>query len=349
MRDMTPPKRSGSTAATTAVLVCLVGVAVALIRVAHLPGSTPILEASLVAVAIGAVAMTVIVPRRSRLLRAQTAGLVRQGSILRAAAYAAERLARPDGRTTGLHEALARFGEAAHVDRVYLYENREDPDLGLVMSIVDEWAAPGIPPTIGDPENHDYPYVDGFEHWERELRSGRAVEALLSEVGPIERADMEAEVVKATLAVPVSVGDDWWGFIGFDDATIERRWDDTEVDALMVAAGSIGAVLARERAVSEAMEAKDRFRVLVEHAPAVVYIDGLDDTASSLYMSPQIEALTGYSVEEWLADPDLWPKLLHPEDRDAALEGTARHNETGEPFKMDYRLRPRRPGGLDPR
>ncbi len=107
---------------------------------------------------------------------------------------------------------------------------------------------------------------------------------------------------------------------------------------MMVAAGTIGAALARERAVSEAMEAKDRFRVLVENAPAVVYIDGLDDTASSVYMSPQIEALTGYSAEEWLADPDLWPMLLHPEDRDAALEGTARHNGTGEPFKMDYRL-----------
>ena len=338
MRDILQPDRSGSTAATAAVLVCLVGVAVALILVARLPGSTPILEASLAAVAIGVVAMTVIVPKRSRLLRAQTAALVRHGSILRAAAFAAERLAGPAGRTTGLHEALACFREAADVDRVYLYENREDPKLGLVMSIAAESAAPAIPPTIDDPENQDYPYADGFEHWERELRSGRAVEAVLSEVGPIERADMEAEAVKATLAVPVFVGGAWWGFIGFDDVTVERRWDGTEVDALMVAAGTIGAALARERALSEAMEAKERFRVLVEHAPAVVYIDGLDDTASSVYMSPQIEAVTGYSVEEWLADPDLFPKLLHPEDRDAALEATARHNKTGEPFKMDYRL-----------
>ncbi len=338
MRDTVQPKRSGSTAATAAVLVCLVGIAVALIWVARLPGSSPILEASLVAVGIGVLAMTVIVPKRSHLLRAQTAALVRQGSILRAAAFAAERLAGPDGSTSGLHEALARFGETADVDRVYLYENRDDPRSGLVMSIVEEWAAPGIPPTIDDPENKNYPYADGFEHWERELRGGRAVEAVLSDVGPIERADMEAEAVKATLAVPVFVGEDWWGFIGFDDATVERRWDTTEVDALMVAAGTIGAALARERAVSEAMEAKDRFRVLVEHAPAVVYIDGLDDTASSVYMSPQIEALTGYSAQEWLADPDLWPKLLHPEDRDAALEATSRHNETGEPFKMDYRL-----------
>jgi diguanylate cyclase (GGDEF)-like protein/PAS domain S-box-containing protein len=341
MRDTVQPNRSGSTTAAIAVVICLVGTAVAVIRVARLPGSTPILEASLAAAALGVVAMAVIVPKRSRLLRAQTAALVRQGAILRAAALAAERLAGPDGRTTGLHEALARFGEAADVDRVYLYENRDDPELGLVMSIAEEWAAPGISSTIDDPENQNYAYADGFERWERELRSGRAVEAVLSKAGPAERADMVAEAVKATMAVPVFAGDEWWGFIGFDDALVERRWDSTEIDALMVAAGTIGAALGRERAVSEAMEAKDRFRVLVEHAPAVVYIDGLDETASSVYMSPQIEALTGYSPEEWQADPDLWPKLLHPDDREAALERTARHNETGEPFRMDYRLRTR--------
>jgi diguanylate cyclase (GGDEF)-like protein/PAS domain S-box-containing protein len=341
MPDTVEPDRSSSTTAAVAVLVCVVGTVVAAIRVAGLPGSTPILEASVAVVAIGVVGMILIVPKRSRLLHAQTAALVRQGAILRAAALAAEGLAGPDGPTTALHEALARFGEAADVDRVYLYENREDPELGLVMSIAEEWSAPGIASTLDDPENKDYPYADGFERWERQLRNGRALEAVLSEVGPIERADMEAEAVKATIAVPVFVGDAWWGFIGFDDATVERRWDSTEVDALMVAAGTIGAALARERAVSEAMEAKDRFRVLVEHAPAVVYIDGLDDTASSVYMSPQIEALTGYSPEEWQADPDLWPKLLHPDDCELALERTARHNETGEPFKMDYRLRTR--------
>ena len=130
MRDTVQPKRSGSTAATAAVLVCLVGIVVALIWVARLPGSSPILEGSLVAVGIGVLAMTVIVPKRSHLLRAQTAALVRQGSILRAAAFSAERLAGPDGSTSGLHEALARFGETADVDRVYLYENRDDPNGG---------------------------------------------------------------------------------------------------------------------------------------------------------------------------------------------------------------------------
>ncbi len=96
------------------------------------------------------------------------------------------------------------------------------------------------------------------------------------------------------------------------------------------------AVLRRQQ--EEIREHEKRFKLLVEQSPAVVYIDALDETASTLYISPRIEQLTGYSVREWREDPDLWPRLLHPEDRERALAATARHNETGEPFLMEYRL-----------
>ena len=69
-------------------------------------------------------------------------------------------------------------------------------------------------------------------------------------------------------------------------------------------------------------EHEQRFKLLVEQSPGVVYIDAIDDTASTLYISPRIEQLTGYAPREWRDDPDLWPKLLHPEDRERALELT---------------------------
>jgi diguanylate cyclase (GGDEF)-like protein/PAS domain S-box-containing protein len=95
------------------------------------------------------------------------------------------------------------------------------------------------------------------------------------------------------------------------------------------------------RAREEIRSHEQRFQLLVEQSPAVVYIDALDDTASTVYISPRIELLTGYGPREWREDPDLWPKLLHPEDREHALELTSRHNETGEPFVMEYRLETR--------
>ncbi|MGH3013156.1 MAG: putative bifunctional diguanylate cyclase/phosphodiesterase [Gaiellaceae bacterium] len=92
------------------------------------------------------------------------------------------------------------------------------------------------------------------------------------------------------------------------------------------------------RQVEELREHELRFKLLVEKSPAVVYIDALDESASTIYISPRIEQLTGYLPLEWRRDPDLWPRILHPEDRERALELTAHHNTTGEPFLMEYRM-----------
>ena len=77
---------------------------------------------------------------------------------------------------------------------------------------------------------------------------------------------------------------------------------------------------------------------LVEHIPAVTYIDALDQFSSAVYMSPQVESMLGFSPEEWLVDPQFFVKLLHPDDRERVLAENERTNESGEPFRMEYRL-----------
>jgi len=84
-------------------------------------------------------------------------------------------------------------------------------------------------------------------------------------------------------------------------------------------------------------EAEARFRTLVEHMPAVVHISALDETASTIYMSPQVEGLLGYAPEEWLADPELWVRVLHPDDRDEMLRLNQQH-ATGQPMSFEYRM-----------
>src|SRR5205085_3653574 len=39
-----------------------------------------------------------------------------------------------------------------------------------------------------------------------------------------------------------------------------------------------------------------------------------------------------------MAQPDLWTKVLHPDDRDRVLAESERTNSTGEPFDIEYRL-----------
>jgi diguanylate cyclase (GGDEF)-like protein/PAS domain S-box-containing protein len=94
----------------------------------------------------------------------------------------------------------------------------------------------------------------------------------------------------------------------------------------------------RVRADDAFRDAETRYRTLVEHLPLAVYIDRVDAASSNLYTSPQIEAMLGYSAEEWVADPSLFVELLHADDRDRVLAAHERTHATGEPLHAEYRL-----------
>ena len=63
-------------------------------------------------------------------------------------------------------------------------------------------------------------------------------------------------------------------------------------------------ISARKAAEQAVVQAEGRYRNLVEHLPAVVYIDEIDELATAHYVSPQYEHLTGYSPAHRLATPD---------------------------------------------
>jgi diguanylate cyclase (GGDEF)-like protein/PAS domain S-box-containing protein len=62
------------------------------------------------------------------------------------------------------------------------------------------------------------------------------------------------------------------------------------------------------------------FRRLVERVPVIVYTAELGENGRWRYVSPQVEEILGYRQEEFVRDPTLWARLLHPEDRHRALE-----------------------------
>ena len=94
----------------------------------------------------------------------------------------------------------------------------------------------------------------------------------------------------------------------------------------------------RKEAEIRLREAEERYRTLVEHIPAVTYTDPVDDPDTSLYTSPQIEELLGYTPEEWRTQK-LWPKRLHPDDRERVLAADERFEKGDkERFDEEYRL-----------
>jgi len=94
----------------------------------------------------------------------------------------------------------------------------------------------------------------------------------------------------------------------------------------------------RRRAEEELGKSEQRYRVLAEQIPAVAYVWSVDPSNdTSFYISPRIEQLLGYTVEEFQADPDFWISRLHPDDRQRVLATSMRSETTGEPFSIEYR------------
>jgi PAS domain S-box-containing protein/diguanylate cyclase (GGDEF)-like protein len=83
-------------------------------------------------------------------------------------------------------------------------------------------------------------------------------------------------------------------------------------------------------------EAEERYRSLVERIPAATFV--ADDRGAARFVSPQIEAQTGFTAEEWMGQPDLWFRRLHPEDLEPTREVWERSRASRDGFFAEYRL-----------
>lgn len=96
----------------------------------------------------------------------------------------------------------------------------------------------------------------------------------------------------------------------------------------------------QRRADERAELSEARYRALVENVPIVTYIDALGEHAphTSLYFSPQVTELLGYTPEELTRPEPLWPSLIHPEDRERVLAAAEEAERTKGPYDIEYRM-----------
>jgi PAS domain S-box-containing protein len=100
--------------------------------------------------------------------------------------------------------------------------------------------------------------------------------------------------------------------------------------------GFLSDITYRVRAEEELRAAEEKLRALVEQIPVAVYTQSPVDYAN-YYLSPQMVAISGYTIEEFRAE-GFWESILHPEDHDEVMAEARRTDETEEPFDMEYRM-----------
>jgi PAS domain S-box-containing protein len=90
--------------------------------------------------------------------------------------------------------------------------------------------------------------------------------------------------------------------------------------------------------VAEVLDAEAGYRTLVEQIHAVVFMAYLDKGIGEAYVSPQIESMLGFSQEEWLNDPVLWYRQVHPEDKERWSIEASQMFLSGQPLHSVYRV-----------
>ena len=125
------------------------------------------------------------------------------------------------------------------------------------------------------------------------------------------------------------------GWRWFEDEAIVVHSEDGEP---LYRQGVLRDVTAEELATRAQGEAEQRFRTMVEQLPMAVYIDQPDDTFTNVYISPQIEEILGYPVDQWVGNPEMFPAVLHPKDRDRVLAEQREWLGRGGEYRGEYRL-----------
>jgi PAS domain S-box-containing protein len=164
----------------------------------------------------------------------------------------------------------------------------------------------------------------GFWVWGASSAGYVGAEALSQSLSgnPVSTIDLALRIV---VGFVLTVG----GGILCDELSEERRRADEarelELDQLQRLVGRLG-------------EAEERYRVLVEQTPALLYIHMPNDEQTPVYIGPQIESIIGVSQEQYLADPHTWGNLVHPDDRQRTTTAYAEAVRLGGTYSDEYRL-----------
>ena len=150
-----------------------------------------------------------------------------------------------------------------------------------------------------------------------------------------ERALLEEGGYRTLLMLPLVSRGDSVGLLEIVDVA-DRVWNEHDLEFFRSLADIVGAAVHTALLNEQQREAENRYRSLVEHLPAVTYVD-VAGTGDPVYVSPQLQTLMGVPAEEWTSGPDGWVQRMHPDDLFAA-DRYRDAVEAGDSYSAEYRL-----------
>ena len=222
----------------------------------------------------------------------------------------------PDDLDDALNETIQALGSFLGVDRSYIFRFSNDRAL---MDNTHEWCAEGVEPQMAHLQGIP---TTRFPWGMAQIAADRTVcIPVLDDLPPeaaAEREFLQEYGVLSVILVPVATADDVVGFMGFETVVQERLWSRDDVTLLTVVGNLLADLLVRIHGHKRLRESEERFRTLVERSHDC-YVRATKLPPAIEYVSPSWEHLTGYTCEEYMGDPGLVERSVHPGDREIFL------------------------------
>ncbi|MCD6576547.1 MAG: GAF domain-containing protein, partial [Anaerolineaceae bacterium] len=149
--------------------------------------------------------------------------------IMQAVNYAAEVFLSQMNWESRIDEVLARLGRATQSDRVYIYKNEMQEEVGLVPKLQVEWTTEGVQPLKGFPEAIENEYqTAGFQRWMDVFKNQEIICGNVLELPSVEQAHLLKLDVQSLVVVPIFTDNLLWGFIGYDQCRFFKKWSSIE-------------------------------------------------------------------------------------------------------------------------
>lgn len=186
----------------------------------------------------------------------------RREEILKAVAFAAERLHRMSDLKLALKDVIKRLGVVTNVSRVYVASIHFDRYSYFSSKENIEWNAKDIQGCLEiDKAKEAHVFGGWFKSWINNLRRNNSIYGSVKIFSKKIQKYLELKKIKSILLIPIFVEKNLWGLIGFDACINEKTWTEIEIKTLKMAANLIGAAI-EHRCVEDALRQSHKMEAI---------------------------------------------------------------------------------------